>query len=426
MEKYLERCIDGQLIDKLESSGAVLIKGPKWCGKSTSAEQVAKSAVYMQKSKEREQNVALAKNAPDIFLSGATPRLIDEWQVIPFIWDDIRYEVDHRDAFGQFILTGSATPLSDKESEQKQHSGVGRITTLIMRPMTLFESLDSTGEVSLSDLFDGKEPRGGISQKSLTDYAFLTCRGGWPKTVGLTEKVALNVAKNYYDGLVEADLYKVDGVVRDVEKVKATLRAYARNISTECSIETLLSDIRENDNRSVSDETVRSYLKALKKIYVIEDIPAWNPNLRSKTAVRTTPTRHFIDPSIGCKALGIGPNDLINDLKTFGFLFEDLAVRDLKVYAEKLGGQVYHYRDSKGLEADAVIHLENGSWAAFEVKLHDSERINEGAEHLLTLSESIDKTKMKRPSFLAVLTATEYAYKREDGVWIIPLACLRD
>lgn len=426
MEKYLSRCVDQQLKEKLESSGAVLIKGPKWCGKSTTAMQFAKSAVYMQRSQEREQNIALAKNAPDLFLAGPTPKLIDEWQVIPFIWDDIRYEIDKRDAFGQFILTGSATPLIKSETEQIIHSGIGRITTLVMRPMSLYESLDSSGDVSLRDLFEEKEIKGAISFKNLQDYAYLACRGGWPVSIGLEKDVSLRIAKNYYDGLVENDLFGLDGVNRYTEKVKATLRAYARNISTECSIETLIKDIKGSDNKSVSDETIRSYLNALRKIYVIEDISAWNPNLRSKTSIRSTPTRHFIDPSIGCKALGLGPNDLINDLKTFGFIFEDLAVRDLKVYAEKVNGSLYHYRDSKGLEIDAVIHLENGSWGAFEIKLCDPDNIELGAKHLLELANNIDEEKMKKPSFLAVITATKYAYKREDGVYIIPLACLKD
>ena len=424
MDKYLKRCVDEILKEKLESSGAVLIKGPKWCGKSTTAKQFTKSAIYMQKSGEREQNIALAKNAPNIFLSGKTPKLIDEWQIIPFIWDDIRYEIDERNKFGQFILTGSSTPLL-KNKNEISHSGIGRITTLVMRPMSLYESLDSSGTVSLNDLFNGFSVTGGKSSKTLADYAFLTCRGGWPSSVGVSEKVGLNIAKNYYDSLVEIDLSEADEVNRDLDKVKATLRSYARNVSTECSIQTLIKDIKENDNKSISDETIRSYITALKNIYILEDISAWNPNLRSRTIVRTSPTRHFVDPSIGCIALGIGPKDLINDLKTFGLFFEDLVVRDLKIYSEKLGGKVYHYRDNAGLETDAVIHLENGKWGAIEIKLCDSDRIEEGVNHLLKFSKLISKNR-KEPSFLMVVTATEYAYKRKDGVWIVPLACLKD
>lgn len=426
MDKYLKRCIDTRLKDKLDSSGAVWIKGPKWCGKSTTAEQVANSFVYMQSRKERDQNIALAKNAPELFLSGKTPKLIDEWQVIPFIWDDIRFEIDQRDAFGQFILTGSASPLNSQEEQEMQHSGVGRISTIVMRPMSLFESLDSNGAISLNSLFKGEKVAPAICNKKLIDYAQYACRGGWPKSVGMSEKVSIEIARNYYDGLVENDIKSVDGVSRDIDKLKAFMRSYARNISTECSIQTIVNDIKGYDNKIVSDETVRNYIKALEKLYVIEDIKAWSPNLRSKTTIRTSPTRHFIDPSIACRALGAYKEDLINDLKTFGLIFEDMAVRDLKIYADKLYGDVYHYRDKNGLEIDAIIHLDNGKWAAFEIKLHDSDRIEEGAINLLKFASLIDEQKMKKPEFLMVITATEYAYQREDGVWIVPLACLKD
>lgn len=426
MEKYLKRCIDSRLKDKLESSGAVWIKGPKWCGKSTTAEQVSKSFVYMQSRKDREQNIALAKNAPELFLSGKAPKLIDEWQIIPFIWDDIRYEIDKRDEFGQFILTGSATPLNDTDESLKQHSGVGRISSLVMRPMSLYESLDSNGAISLSSLFNKEHVNPAICEKKLLDYAYYACRGGWPKSIGQSEKVSIEITKNYFDGLVENDIKSIDKVSRDVDKVKSLIRSYARNISTECSIETIIADIKGYDNKTISDETIKSYIKALERLYVIEDIKAWCPNLRSKTTIRTSPTRHFIDPSIACRALGAYKNDLINDLKSFGFIFEDMAVRDLKIYADTLDGEVYHYRDKNGLEVDAVIHLDNGKWAAFEIKLHDSDRIEEGAKNLIKLSNLIDDQKMRKPEFLMVITATEYAYQREDGVWIVPLACLKN
>ncbi len=425
MKNYLKRCIDTRLKDKLESSGAVWIKGPKWCGKSTTAERYSKSSVYMQKQKDREQNIALAKNDPEFFLTGDTPKLIDEWQIIPFIWDDIRYEIDKRDDFGQFILTGSATPLTSEEEKEKQHSGVGRISTLIMRPMSLYESLDSNGTISLYSLFNNEKVSPSKCDKKLMDYAQYACRGGWPKSIGQSEKASNEIAKNYYEGLVESDIKSFDNVLRDTEKVKAVLRSYARNISTQCSIETMLSDIKGYDNRSMSDETLRSYLKALKRLYVIEDIKAWCPNLRSKTTIRTSPTHHFIDPSIACRALGAYKEDLMNDLKSFGLIFEDMAIRDLKIYADTFGGEVYHYRDKNGLEVDAIIHLDNGKWAAFEIKLHDSERIEEGAKNLLRLSDLIDNQKMKKPEFLMVITATEYAYQRDDGVWVVPLACLK-
>lgn len=426
MDKYLKRCIDTRLKDKLDSSGAVWIKGPKWCGKSTTAEQFASSAVYMQSRKERDQNIALARNAPELFLAGETPRLIDEWQIIPFIWDDIRFEIDKRDAFGQFILTGSASPLSKNDEQAMRHSGVGRISTIVMRPMSLYESLDSNGTISLNSLFNGEKVAPALCDKKLIDYAQYACRGGWPKSVGVSEKVSIEIARNYYDGLVENDIKSVDGVSRDTDKVKAFMRSYARNISTECSIQTIVEDIKGYENKTVSDETVNGYIKAFEKLYVIEDIKAWCPNLRSKTTIRTSPRRHFIDPSIACRALGAYKEDLINDLKTFGFIFEDMAIRDLKIYADKLGGDVYHYRDKSGLEADAIIRLENGKWAAFEVKLHDSDRIEEGAINLLKLASLIDEHKMRKPDFLMVITATEYAYQREDGVWIVPLACLKD
>ncbi len=343
-----------------------------------------------------------------------------------FIWDDIRYEIDQRDNFGQFILTGSATPLLDEEEKQKQHSGVGRISSLIMRPMSLFESLDSNGKISLGSLFRKEKVKPALCEKTLLDYAFYCCRGGWPKSVSQSEKTSMEIARNYFDGLVENDIRSVDDVSRDVEKVKLFLRSYARNISTECSIETILSDVKNLSSVGISDETVKSYIKAFEKLYVIEDIKAWCPNLRSKTTIRTSPTRHFIDPSIACRALGAYKEDLINDLRIFGLIFEDMAVRDLKIYADTLDGDVYHYRDRNGLEADAIIHLENGKWAAFEIKLHDHDHIEEGARNLLKLSSLIDEQKMRRPEFLMVITATEYAYQREDGVWVVPLACLKD
>ncbi len=426
MEKYLKRCIESKLKRKLGSSGAVWIKGPKWCGKSTTAKLFSKSAVYMQSRKERDQNIALAKNVPDLFLKGGTPKLIDEWQIIPFIWDDIRYEIDKRDAFGQFILTGSATPLNNKEEAQKQHSGIGRISSVVMRPMSLFESLDGNGAISLSELFNHQKVNPAECDKDLLDYAQYACRGGWPKSIGQTESTSIEIVKNYYESLVESDINDGDTVSKDADKAKAILRSYARNVSTECSIETIISDIKEHERKAISDETVRSYITALKRIYVIEDIKAWAPTLRSKTVIRSSPTRHFIDPSIGCRALGAYKEDLINDLHAFGLIFEDMAVRDLKIYADCLGGEVYHYRDKNGLEADAIIHLDDGKWAAFEIKLCDSERIEEGASHLLQLSSLINEQKMRKPEFLMVITTTKFAYQREDGVWVVPLACLKD
>ena len=421
--EYLKRIADEVLQDTLDSSGAVLITGPKWCGKSTTAERLAKSVVYMQDKTHQQQNIELAKLNPKLFLDNPAPMLIDEWQIIPFIWDSIRFEVDQRDDFGQFILTGSSTA---KQADETAHSGIGRITKMVMRPMSLYESKDSNGAISLQSLFEGNTDIGAKCDKELLDYAFFTCRGGWPKSIGQREKVALNLAKHYYNGLVDEDIKDIDGVKRDRFKVEAILKSYARNIGSQVSIETLLSDVKNFDNTEMGLSTIKDYLDALRKLFVIDDTPAWNPNLRSKTAVRTSPTRYFVDPSIACSALGIGPRDLINDLNTFGLLFECLCVRDLKIYAEKNEGNVYHYRDKNGLEADAVIHFRNGTWAPIEVKLGNPDKIDESAKNLLKLAENIDTTKMKKPSFLMIITATPYAYKREDGVLVVPIGCLKD
>lgn len=423
MKEYIPRIADSILRDKLESKGAVLIAGPKWCGKSTTALQQAKSVVFMQDPRHQEQNIMLAQADSHLFLQGEVPRLIDEWQTIPFIWDAIRFEVDRRDEFGQFILTGSAVPADE---DKIQHSGIGRITRMLMRPMSLYESGDSNGSVSLSALFSGTSQVTGISGKGLMDIAFALCRGGWPKAIGQKEKVALQQAIDYYDGLVLSDVSHVDGVRRDPERIRLLLRSYARHVSTQATITTIRNDMLANDSSSLDEDTISSYIKALKKLYVVEDLPAWNPNLRSKAAVRTSDTRHYVDPSIACAALGLGPQDLINDLKTFGVLFESLCIRDLHVYAEKLDGRIYHFRDSAGLEADAVIHLRNGAWAPVEVKLFSNDRIEEGAKNLIKLSEMVDTTKMKKPSFLMVLTGTEYAYRRPDGVYVVPISCLKD
>lgn len=423
MKSYLPRIADKVLEHKLESKGAVLITGPKWCGKSTTALQQAKSSVFMQDPTMQKQNIMLAKADSHLFLSGDIPKLIDEWQIIPFIWDAIRFEVDQRDEFGQFILTGSSVPADDS---MIQHSGIGRITRMVMRTMSLYESLDSKGTVSLADLFANKGDIQGISTLGLQDLAFLVCRGGWPKSVGLREDIALQQAIDYYDGLLYSDISRVDNVRRDAERMRLLLRSYARNIASQATIKTIKKDMLANDSSSLDEDTISSYIKALKKLYVVEDLPAWNPNLRSKAAIRTSDTRHFIDPSIACASLGIGPVDLLNDLKTFGLLFESLCIRDLRVYAEKLDGHVYHYRDSSGLEADAVIHLRNGDWAAVEVKLFDDDLIDQGAKNLIALRNKINTDVMKEPSFLMVLTGTPYAYKRPDGVYVVPITCLKD
>ena len=435
--KYKKRIADQILADKLESSGAVLIEGPKYCGKTTLAKQQAGSVLSMADPDTLAQNLALARTNISRLLVGKTPRLIDEWQIAPQFWDAIRNEVDNRDDDGQFMLTGSAVPPKPKkdengnliEEEQIHHTGTGRISRLKLRTMTLWESEDSTGMVSLGELFKNSDYVDGESHIDLERLAYLTCRGGWPKAVlRKSEKAALAQAFDYFDSVVSTDIKRVDDVERDEEMAKRIMRSYARNQASQATAGTILADIKNNGDELLSDSTVYSYIKALKEIFVIEDSVAWNPNLRSKTAIRTSDTRYFTDPSIATAALGLGPNDLINDLNTFGLIFETLAVRDLRVYAESLNGMVYHYRDKNNLECDAVVHLRNGSYGLIEIKIGGSELVNDGAESLKTLSDKIDTTKMKKPSFLMVLTGIgEYAYKRpEDGVLVVPIGCLKE
>lgn len=424
MEKYKSRIADEILERKLKGKGAVLIEGPKWCGKTTTAEQISKSVLYMADPANGEQNLTLADINPSLLLTGDTPRLIDEWQLAPKLWDAIRFEVDHRGEEGQFILTGSAVPV---DRNKIVHTGTGRFSWLLMRPMTLYESGESTGTVSLKDLFDGLSTINGINNLSLEDIAYLCCRGGWPRSIFLDKDIALDSAFDYYDAIINSDISRVDGVNRNPERVKNLMRSYARNIGSQASIETIKNDMINNDSFALDTDTVFSYINALKKIFVIEESPAWNPNLRSKTAIRTSDTRYFIDPSIVTASLGIGPEDLINDLNTFGLVFETLCIRDLRVYAESINGNVYHYRDSSSLECDAVIHLRNGSYGLVEIKLGGDKLIDEGAKNLIKMQNKIDTEKMKKPSFMMVLTATgNYAYKRDDDVYVIPVGCLKN
>lgn len=421
---YKPRILDRQLKRRLEGIGAVLIEGPKLCGKTTTAEQIAGSVLYMALPESRAENIRMVQLAPNILLQGETPRLLDEWQIAPGLWDSVRFEVDHREIPGQFILTGSAVPANRDEIF---HTGTGRISWLRMRPMTIFESGESNGSISLNDLFEGAEGLAGVNMLNLEDIAYLTCRGGWPTASNQTGEIALDRAFDYYDAVVNEDISRVDGIHRNVERAKRLMRSYARNQGTQTSIEAIRQDMLANDMISLDAKTVQSYIDALKKIFVIEDMPSWNPNLRSKAAIRTTDTRYFIDPSIGVAALGVGPTDLINDLETFGLMFESMCVRDLRVYADALGGAVYHYRDKNGLECDAVIHLRNGSYGLVEIKLGGTEAIEHGASTLKKLNNIIDTGKMKKPSFMAVLTGIgKYAYQREDGVYVIPLGCLKD
>lgn len=436
MNGYKNRVADRLLAEKLEAFGAVLIEGPKYCGKTTLASQQAGSILSMADTDTLGQNLALARTNILRLLAGVPPRLIDEWQIAPQFWDAVRNEVDKRNEDGQFMLTGSAVPPKPKkdengniiEEENIHHTGTGRISRLRLRTMSLWESEDSTGDVSLEELFINPDTVDGVSDIDLDRLAYLTCRGGWPKAVlKKSEKAALAQAFDYYDSVVSNDIKRVDDIDRDEELTKRIMRSYARNQGTQATVGTILADIKSNGDERMSDSTVYSYIKALKEIFVIEDSIAWNPNLRSKTAIRTSDTRYFIDPSIATAALGMGPKDLINDMATFGFIFETLAIRDLRVYADALDGKVYHYRDKNNLECDAVIHLRNGSYGLVEVKIGGTEPIREGAESLKTLSSKIDSTRMKTPSFMMVLTGIgNFAYKRpEDGVLVVPIGCLK-
>lgn len=425
MKQYRPRIADRMLSRRLMGVGAVLIQGPKWCGKTTTAEQQAKSVVYMDDPEYMGQNVELASLSPKKLLSGPTPRLIDEWQLAPQLWDTARFEIDHRGEEGQFIFTGSAVPA---DTDKIHHSGTGRFAWLTMRTMSLYESGESTGEVSLKDLF-GKANSEifGTNNLNIDALAWLICRGGWPRATTIDKEVALDMAYRYYEAVVNNDISRVDNAKRDAERAKRILRSIARNQCAQISVNTICADIEQNDIVSANRLTISSYIDALKKIFVLEDSLAWNPNLRSKTAIRSSDTRYFSDPSIGVAALGIGPNDLVNDLSTMGLFFESMCVRDLRVYADALEGTIYHYRDGNGLECDAVLHLRNGDYGLIEIKLGGEKNIEEGAKNLKLLASKIDTTKMKVPSFLMILTGTtKYAIRREDGVYVVPVGCLKD
>lgn len=424
MAKYKQRIADRILERKVLGKGAVLIEGPKWCGKTTTAKQLAKSVLDLGDSAVLKQSSGLIEISPKTLLEGDTPRLIDEWQALPPIWDSIRSEVDKRGEPSQFILTGSSVL---PEADETVHSGTGRFATIKMRPMSLYESGESSGVISLSDLFDGKPIEVQQNALEVEDIAYLTCRGGWPWATIIPKEVALDQAFDYVDSVIQRDIQRVDKVKRNAERAKLLLRSYARNISQQVSYSTIRKDMLSNDANTLDEDTVADYIKAFKKLFVIEDLAAWNPNIRSKAAIRTSDTRHFVDPSIGTAILGLGPKDLINDLKSFGFFFEDMVVRDLRVYAEALDGELYHYRDSSGLECDTVLHRRNGSYALMEVKLGGEQNIEDGAKSMLSLAKNIDTDKMSAPSFMAVIIGVgQYAYQRKDGVYVIPIGCLKD
>ena len=417
VKQYKSRVVDNLLKRKLEGIGAVLIEGPKLCGKTTTAEQFSKSILYVANPQERQQNLKMAEIDPSVLLKGEVPRLLDEWQIAPMLWDAVRFEVDHRGVPGQFILTGSALPA---EKDKIFHTGTGRIARLKMRTMALYESGESNGDISLKQLFEGEKNLSGVNELTLEEIAYLVCRGGWPTACLQEDDIALDRAFDYYDVIVNEDITRADGVNRSSERAKLLMRSYARSQGTQTSTDAIRNDMVANDTNSIDTKTVQSYIDALKQIFVIEDMPAWNPNLRSKT-------RYYMDPSIGTAALGIGPQDLIDDLETFGLMFETLCMRDLRVYADALDGTVYHYRDKSGLECDAVIHLRNGSYGLIEIKLGGETAIEYGSDTLKKLRDKIDTEKMKKPEFLMVMTGTgQYAYQREDGIYVVPVGTLKD
>ena len=419
MKQYLPRLVDELLEKELEAFGAVLITGPKWCGKTTTGLNQAKSTLFLQNPDEREQNLRLADVKPSLLLEGDNPRLIDEWQDAPQLWDSVRFSIDQRSETGLYILTGSTSV----DESLIAHTGTGRISRLKMRTMSLFESGDSNGEVSITQLLKSEE----IASKSphtIEDIANLIVGGGWPASIGKSLEVKQRQVAGYCKAIVNTEISTADGISRDSEKVYQVLRSYSRHISTQSTIQTITRDVTRNFD-SINRKTVGEYLEALQKIFVIEDLKAWSPKLRSKTTIATSSTRHFVDPAIAAYFLDANPVDLLNDLETMGLLFESLVVRDLRIYAESLGGSVYHYRDHSGQEADAILHFKNGQWGAIEVKL-GNRAIDEGAENLIKLADKIDKDTMKTPSFLAVITGSGYAYRREDGVYVIPIGCLRN
>ena len=425
MKTYRKRILDVLIARRSQTAGAILVEGIKWCGKTTTCEQAVKSVIYLDEPEKREHNLLMAKIRPSEILDGATPRLVDEWQQAPQLWDAIRYRVDHAEKRGLFLLTGSAVPSDDSEI---RHSGTGRYSWLKMRTMTLFESGESSGEVSLSDLFAGKDPTGAHpALLELPDIAQVICRGGWPVVCGLKGEVALDASFDYLDAVVKRDISRVDGVARDEDRARRIMRSYARLQGTQSTAAVIKEDLAANESGAFDDDTVYSYINALKRIFAIEDMPAWCPNLRCKTPIRTSDTRYFADPSIATAALRIGPGGLMNDLRTFGLLFETLAIRDLRVYADALMGEVRHYHDASGLECDAVVYLRDGTYGLVEIKIGGQPLIDKGASTLVKLAAKIDTGKMPKPSFLTVLTAIgDCAYRRpEDGVIVCPLSALR-
>lgn len=421
--KYIKRYAERDIERALRSSGAVVVVGPKFCGKTTTSMLFQKSFMKLNTN----SRIQLARLNPKQALEGDNPRLIDEWQTVPEIWNYVKEDLDNEYQFGKYILTGSSTPVDKSEIH---HSGAGRIVAVKMRPMSLFESGESKGSVSLLELFEGK-PLTTFDENekfTLEDVAFLTCRGGWPISVISDKSVSLDVTRNYYNSLfVFEDCDNENFRNKRADILKMILRSYARNISTEASKQSIIDDVKQSNERTMDSRTFDDYIEALQDLYIISDIEAWNPNIRSKTSIRTTPTRHFVDTSIACRALNLFPEDLMNDLESFGLFFEDLAVRDLSIYAQAHGGEIRHYRDKNGLECDAIVHLEDGRWGAIEIKLGGDKLIEDGAKSLTALKNKIEKqSREPNPSFLMILTARGSLYQREDGIYVVPINCLKD
>ena len=422
MERYYKRIIEDNIRFRLQSKGAVLIEGARWCGKTTTAKHISSSMLKVDEPQNFEKYKIMSETNPASLLEGEVPRLIDEWQLIPNIWNAIRYEVDERDKFGQFILTGSALPV---ELPEGTHSGIGRIVRLTMRTMSLYESGDSNGKISLASLFSGDEVNG-ESQHQIDDIAYLICRGGWPKAIGVQKKVALQQAIDYYDSLVKDNRLQVKNLIGSEKKLSKVMKSYARNVGTQASLETIRKDV-DGDEGIFSQVSLYKYLTYLKQLFVIDDVGTWSANTRSKSAIRQCETRYFLDPSIAVAALGLSPEILLNDINTLGLLFENMVIRDLKIYAESIDGEVLHYRDKNGLESDAVIQLKNGDYGLVEIKLGGKSLIEQGIKSLNKLESILDFDRMKRPKFKAVICGvTSFAYKTQDGTYVIPIGCLKN
>ncbi|MCL2502523.1 MAG: DUF4143 domain-containing protein [Bacteroidales bacterium] len=416
---YLSRICDSKLQEALSTMGAVLIEGAKWCGKTSTAAHVAKSTLFMQDPDHAHSYRQIADTKPSLLLKGETPRLLDEWQMAPVLWDAVRFEVDQRAVPGQFILTGSAVPSDNTTA----HTGTGRFARILMRPMSLYESNESSGTVSLANLFNGEHQIESLSNISIEQIAFAICRGGFPASIGKPDKAALQMSIDYVESVINHDISRVDDVEKNPNRVRLLLRSLARNIATMASIQTILNDVEATET-TISDKTVLTYYNALRRIFVVEPLPAWSPSLRSKTAIRTSPKHHFVDPSIATAVMRINPNALLQDFEYFGFLFEALCTRDVRIYAQHNDGEVFYFRDKTGLEAVLLVQLRDGRWGAIEVKL-GNKQIEEAAKNLLKLKNKVDTNKMQEPSFLMVLTGGPFAYCRKDGVLVVPIGCLK-